>query len=175
MRTYWWSVVTVALTGFLAGCASVPEPLRGDFESLQPSAAADDDIGTRVRWGGRLLDVTPERERTCFEILASPLDRVARPRSEDASGRRFLACRDDFIEPAGFPEGRLITVTGTLTGFEQGSVGDYDYRYPVISLSGVYLWSDRVEQRYRDPYPYHYPYWRYDPFYRPPPRYYPPD
>lgn len=170
MRIHWRLALMLAIPLAAGGCASTPDPLRGEFEPLAAADAGEDDIGTEVRWGGRLLGVTPERERTCFEILAKPLNRIARPHGDDPSSRRFLACRDGFVEPAGFPEDRLITVVGELSGFETRPVGDYDYRYPVVAVRGIYLWSEPVEPAYYDPYPYPYyhPFGYHDPFFRPP-------
>lgn len=164
------SLAVLATT--LLACASTPETLRGEFEPLDPATATDDDIGLEVRWGGRLLTVTPERDRTCFEILALPLDRSARPLTTESPGRRFLACHDGFTDPAAFPERRLITVTGTLEDFETRPIGGYEYRFPVLAAASIHLWAERrdpVHDPYR--YPYYYdPYWRHDPFYYPAPR-----
>lgn len=160
----------LAFTALLAGCAGTPEPLRGDFPPLVPAAADADDIGTEVRWGGRVLDVTPQQDRTCMEILSLRLDKASRPREDGEAGRRFLACKDDFVEPAAFPEGRLVTVVGSLTGFETRPVGEYDYRFARLQAHTIYLWAERDPDPFHDPYPGFYdPFWRHDPFYRPRP------
>lgn len=142
----------------VSSCASMPPALRGDYPGPAPAAAGDDDIGTRVRWGGRLLEVRPEAERTCFEILALALDGRARPAADASPGHRFLACRDGFVDPAAFPPQRQVTVTGTLEGFVTRAIGAYDYRYPVVRTEVIHLWPRPVEPRA-------YPPWRYDPWY----------
>ena len=166
----WRHGVILALTAVLAGCAGTPEQLRGDFPPLAPADADTDDIGTEVRWGGRVLSVTPQQDRTCLEILSLRLDRESRPLENGDTGRRFLACQQGFLDPAGFPDGRLVTVVGPLTGFETRPVGDYDYRFARLEADTIYLWAQRAPQLYYAPYPGYYdPFWRHDPFYRPRP------
>lgn len=151
--------LAAALLLLLAGCASTPEALQGTFRALDPAAAAEGDIGSNVRWGGTLLEVRPEKQRTCFEILSRPLSDTGRPRADASSGRRFIACRDGFVDPAAFPAERLVTVAGELTGFHTRPIGDYDYRFPVVTARAIHLWPEPVQ---RDPYP---PPWWYDPYY----------
>ena len=132
----------------LGGCASMPEDLVGDYPAPPPSEAESTDVGTAVRWGGRLLGVEPRAERSCFEILARPLDKRARPISDThETGRRFLACREGFSDPAAFAQGTDITVTGTLTGFQQRAIGEFDYRYPVVAVDALHLWPERQSAR----------------------------
>lgn len=158
------TILLAALALLLAGCASTPESLRGGFTDLQPANAGQADIGDRVRWGGRLLEVRPRSDRTCFEILSRGLDDIARPvDSSNRPGRRFLACRDGFDDPAAYPEDADITVIGELTGFEVRTIGEYDYRYPVLRLEAAHVWPQR---RVADPAPMPPPRWWYDPYWR---------
>lgn len=137
-------LATVALT--LGGCASTPETLQGEFADLAPADAGESDIGATVRWGGQLLAVEPEPERTCFEVLSRPLNKAARPQNETpGTGRRFLACSDGFIDPAAYPADRDVTLVGELTGFETRAIGGYDYDYPVLALDTVHIWAKRPE------------------------------
>jgi outer membrane lipoprotein len=147
----------------LAGCASAPKPLRGEFAPLQPvDASATQRLGDTVRWGGTLVAVTPSREETCFEVLGRDLGDSARPRrADDTSSGRFLACRSGFYDPAIFAPDREVTVTGRVAGFETRRIGEYDYTYPRVAADVVYLWPERRE----DDYYYHAdPFW---PSYRP--------
>ncbi len=159
--------IGILFATLLAGCATTPESLRGEFADIDAADASTEDIGASVRWGGRLLDVLPERERTCFEILALPLDANARPIVGGGASHRFLACRDGFLDPAAFPRDRLITVTGELAEFSERPIGDYDYRYPVLAADPIYLWAALPDPIYR----YHDPYWRHDPIHGAVPRY----
>jgi len=153
MRNHGVCIMMLGLAGLLGACASTPENLRGEFAEVTPARASAEDVGTGVRWGGRVLSVTPERDRTCLQILSLPLDGRARPERDAAPGSRFLACREGFLEPAAFPEDRRITVTGKLQGFERRPVGDYDYRFPVLDAEQIHLWPE-VRAARRD-YRYH--------------------
>lgn len=155
--------ITVLVLGTaLVGCASTPEELRGGYTGPAPARASEEDIGTAVRWGGRLLEVQPQRDRTCFEILARELDDVARPVANGTQpGRRFLACRDGFDDPAAWPADSDITVVGDISGFETRPIGAYDYRYPVLKLDAAHLWP---EPQTVDPRPLPPPRWWYDPY-----------
>lgn len=144
----------------LAGCATAPKPLQGDFAAAPSQADAAN--GQKVRWGGEIIRIVNAADRSCFEVLARPLDASARPLRRDRSEGRFLACRSGFYDPAVFEAGRDITVTGTVDGSELRKVGDYDYRYPRVAADVIYLWSEREMVNYAYPSP-----WFYDPFWRP--------
>lgn len=158
----------------LAACASVPKPLAGQFStvSLQDASQAN---GTRVRWGGEIVDTVPGADHTCIYALSRPLDSQARPQVNKDSMGRFVACRNGFYDPEIFAKGREITVTGTVAGSITRKVGDYDYAYPRIEADTVYLWPRPKPVSpyfYRDSMMYD-PFWGprfYDPFwYRPAP------
>lgn len=146
----------------LAACASVPQPLSGQFQDvpLQNAAQAN---GSQVRWGGEIVDTIPGSDQTCIYALSRPLDRQARPRHNQESMGRFVACHPGFYDPEIFAKGRDITVTGTLDGSITRKVGDYDYVYPRVAADAVYLWP-LVQPL--PAYPYRSSYW-YDPFWGP--------
>ncbi|QOC21635.1 Slp family lipoprotein [Wenzhouxiangella sp. AB-CW3] len=161
------AVILILVLGALAtGCATVPAPLAGDYAEFHPDQATERSTGARVRWGGTIVDTRPGPETTCIEILARDLDRNKRPRSTDQARGRFLACRDGFKDPAVFVDGREITVTGRLTGFVDGKIGEFEYRYPRVDTDVLYLWAPArdVVHHYYDPwwhspwYPYYHPY-----------------
>jgi outer membrane lipoprotein len=154
---------SLASVVLLAGCASTPTPLRGEFASLTPTEASRSNAsGERVRWGGTIVGVDPREDATCFEVLGRPLADSARPRKTDVGTGRFLACRAGFYDPAIFADGRELTVIGTLSGSETRPVGAYRYAYPRVDADVVFLWPERED---RDVYyvgtlgMYHRPYW----------------
>jgi len=158
-------VLTAAL---ITGCASVPAPLDGNYsEAFFPKQAEPQSLGANVRWGGTVIETMPEADRTCIEILAQPLDRRARPEHSDEDLGRFLACRNEFLDPEIFVNGREVTAVGELSAFREGQVGEYNYAYPVVGADAVELWPERSDSAYYGYYGhgYHYrPYYRY-PFY----------
>jgi outer membrane lipoprotein len=155
-----------AASALLAACATVPQPLQGNYATNVTSVSAQQGgaNGTSVRWGGEIISTEPGQQSTCFYVLGRPLDDQARPTSSgnnDSQGR-FVACRAGFYDPEVFKRGREITVTGIVQGTMTRKVGDYDYAYPRVEANVVYLWPKR-------PVVVGYPYgpgW-YDPFWGP--------
>lgn len=128
----------------LAGCATPPAALRGDFAPLTPAEAARGvTADAPVRWGGIVAEVRPSQDRTCFVVVAMPLDDGARPVRIDGSNGRFLACAQGFFDPEVYAPDRLLTVVGWLAGTSPEKVGDYAYEAPVVDASTVFLWPQR--------------------------------
>lgn len=145
----------------LAGCASIPAPLAGEYADFKPDQATDRSVGAEVRWGGSIVATRPGQSETCIEILARELDRNLRPTGGDLTHGRFLACRDGFRDPEVFTSGRDITVVGRLQGFVDDTIGEFVYRYPRLSAESIYLWPERPEVVYADSYRYRGPWWPY--------------
>lgn len=166
----------------LGGCAAqMPPALRSTPPPAaltvgQARDAPEQYAGSQVRWGGVILAVRNAPETTDLEVLARPLDAVGRPKPHAPAAApddgRFIARFTGFLDPAQYPEGDLITVTGTLIGVETRDVGTYPYRYPVVRAGGKHLWP-RPEPEPDWPWPpgpwgwdpwYD---WGYGPWYRP--------
>lgn len=152
----------------LGACATAPGPIRGEFSAISPEQlGAQGTPGASVRWGGSLISVEPDAARTCFVVLSRPLSPSGRPQiKRETTDGRFIACRSGFYDPALFAEGRDVTFTGQVGGFEERSIGAYTYRYPKLDADVVYLWEqreDRIDPRHA--YPYRSPYW--GPWWRP--------
>lgn len=141
--------VLATATVLLAACASSPTPLQGEFAQLSPRDATNADrTGAMVRWGGRIVDVEPGEDRTCFVMISTRLNLYARPYwATDDVGGRFVACRTGFYDPAVFQRNREVTFTGRIAGYETRQIGGYDYRLPQLEADVVYLWPvrDRVD------------------------------
>ena len=137
--------VLATATALLAACVSQPQPLQGTFAQITPrEAAATDSTGAMVRWGGRIVDVEPETNRTCFEMISTRLGNTGRPYwASDDVGGRFIACRTGFYDPALFERNREVTFTGRVAGYENRRIGQYDYRFPRVEADIVYLWPVR--------------------------------
>ena len=137
--------VAVLAASVLAACATQPRPLQGQFTEISPrDAISADRTGAVVRWGGRIVQVEPQTNRTCFEMLSTRLDTYARPFwASDDTGGRFIACRQGFYDPAVFERNREVTFTGRIDGYETRRIGGYDYRFPRVEADTVYLWPVR--------------------------------
>lgn len=129
----------------LAGCVTQPKPLQGAYSEITPRQAAEGDrTGATVRWGGRIVQVEPKENTTCFEMVATRLNDNGRPAyAEDDTGGRFIACRTGFYDPAVFEKNRDVTFTGRVDRYENRRIGGYDYRFPHVAADVVYLWPVR--------------------------------
>ena len=139
-------LLTAVATLALSACATAPKPLQGQFSLVSPrDSVATQQVGTPVRWGGRIIETKPGQGETCFQMIARPLTGTGRPSStsSDASDGRFIACRAGFYDPAVFEVNREVTFTGRVEGYENRRIGEYDYRFPRVAADVVYLWPKR--------------------------------
>ena len=150
------------LAALLAACATAPQPLHGDYAAITPLDATDhDSTGATVRWGGRIVQVEPRENQTCFEMLSTGLNANGRPywRTDNVGGR-FIACRTGFYDPALFEKNREVTFVGRIAGYENRRIGQYDYRFPRVEADVVYLWPARETANVLT-YPAPWPWWGY--------------
>ena len=103
-----------------------------------------------VIWGGRVVAVNNLADRSEIEILAFPLDKSQRPRVGDSGSGRFIAQMNGFVEPMDYPDGALVTLTGTLVGSRAGKVGEADYVFPLVRVNQVHRWTPEEMQAGRN-------------------------
>ena len=146
----------------LFACTSIPEQIQGEFSDISPARVDPAVLGSNVRWGGVILETTFSSDATCFEVLQRDLDKYLRPKVEDRTAGRYIACKPGFHEPEVFAKGREITVTGRIRGIDTRLVESFNYPYPVLDVDQLVLWQKRqdviVYRGYRDPW-YYGPYW----------------
>lgn len=100
-------------------------------------------VGQSFLWGGLLLGIDNRADGTSvLEILALPLDDAGHPRSDTEPRGRFLAVSTEFRDPAEYRPGRQILVLGQLSGFEDGRIGEAEYRYPQLAVEALHLWGE---------------------------------
>lgn len=175
LRRYCPALAGLLLAVLLVGCASIPEGIEPLPEEplTRAEVLADPEAtkGQAVVWGGVIAAVENTRDGTRLEIVARPLNREARPREVDQSEGRFRAYIDDFLDPQVYEEGREVTVRGRLAGIEEGTIGEFDYRFVRVDAQTAHLWAKRPPPRdryYYDPWGppgYMGPYWRPHPYY----------
>ncbi|RRN55908.1 hypothetical protein EIM48_09630 [Pseudoxanthomonas sp. SGNA-20] len=157
-------LAAAASLSLLAACTTAPKPLQGSFPQLTPQQAAGSvPAASPVRWGGRIVETQPKQDRTCFQMVAMPLNSSGRPQrnASDATQGRFVACRAGFYDPAVFTPGREVTFVGQVEGTDTVRIGEYDYKLPRLAADVVYLWPEvrEVEVVVPPPGPYWGPYW----------------
>ena len=64
-------IIPVALAALaLAGCATVPAPLQGQYSNVSPrDAIASEQRGMPVRWGGRIVSTDPLADRNHLDVV----------------------------------------------------------------------------------------------------------
>jgi outer membrane lipoprotein len=153
---------TLVLLVMLAGCASTQEPeSRQALTFLQVKAAPDSFKGQSTVFGGKVLTARRLKESTKIEILQLPLDQSGRPVYDlTQSQGRFIAQQREFLDPATFPSGTRIAVTGIVSGSITLPLDETDYTYPVIAIKRVQVWAGpedvahRTNPYYMGPGPY---------------------
>jgi outer membrane lipoprotein len=166
------TATTLVLT--LSACTTIPQQIEGTYSDISPARVEPAVFGQTVRWGGTLIDARVEKDSTCFEVLSRELDKYLRPRLEDRTAGRFIACKSGFYDPEVFARGREVTLTGRIRNIEERPIDEFTYRYPVVDVDQLVLWEVREEVMVIDyPYdPFYYPYywngpyWGYYPYYR---------
>lgn len=162
-------VVLTCLIFVLGGCAAktpinTPVPGSPDVEQARQTGVT----GQLVRWGGVVVSMQNLADYSEIEIVDRPLERAGAPKITDKTSGRFLARSASFIEPEDVEPGRYITVSGVIDSYQQGKVGEYPYRFPVVRINEFKVWPQSLPNYY---YPRYYsPYW-YDPFWGPYPYY----
>ena len=156
----------------ISACTSIPEQIQGSYPEISPARVEPGIYGSSVRWGGIIIDSKNTEHLTCFEVLSRDLDKYLRPKVEDRTSGRYIACKPGFYDPQVFSKGREITVTGNIRTIETRQVDEFDYRYPVLDVDELVLWEKRenvvVYDSFHDPFfygPYGHHYRGFYPYY----------
>lgn len=107
--------------------------------------------GTELTWGGEIISVKNEADRTLLEVLAYPLNNSREFVAGSASTGRFLADRKGYLEPREYKSGRRVTVEGPFLGFKDGEVDGVFYRYPALEARELILWPEQAINQFRQP------------------------
>jgi outer membrane lipoprotein len=130
----------------LAGCAGgISKEARsqityvGAFNTVQQQP--EKYRGETVMWGGKVIDTRARDKSTEMVVLQLGLGSQQRPQDNDQSQGRFIIQSRQFLDPAIYPQGTLITVVGPLKGSELRKIGEMEYRYPVIDVAEIKKWK----------------------------------
>jgi outer membrane lipoprotein len=108
-----------------------------------------------VAWGGIIVAARNLASQTQLEVLSYPLDEYGRPQRDAKAGGRFIALHPGYLELANYAEGRLVTMTGTVSETRAGSVGEARYVYPVLAIKTlahrVIVWVKTEPEMRPDP------------------------
>ena len=134
-----------AVAAMLIGCATgISKEVRsqvtysGSFSELQQSP--EKFKGQTVIFGGKIIEAQILAQGPELMVLQIELDDGDHPLADDQSKGRFLIHSKQFIDPAIYPPGTLITVVGTIEGSQERLIGQMMYRYPVIDALEIKKW-----------------------------------
>lgn len=133
----------------LSGCASYPfsENLRNQAVPLnltQVKANPQTTRGVMVIWGGRIINTINTTNGGEIYVLELPLGHKERPNADyTASTGRFIALSPEFLDPAVYARGRLVTIAGRTQGVRNQRLQTIMYRYPLLKVQQIHLWTGR--------------------------------
>lgn len=128
----------------LSGCVTVPDSISGTSATPQQDlvrvqSAPQLYIGQESRFGGQVIKVDNRDGKTRLQIAAMPLDKGAMPILGSASVGRIYADVNGFLDPVDFKD-QMVTVVGLLSGVEKGKIGDAQYNFVVVNVTGYQRW-----------------------------------
>jgi len=152
---------------WLGACSShLPDTIKNppldnpDFRQVQTNT--EKHLSQKVRWGGSIVDIKNRKNTSLLSIVAFPLSSQSKPIITSSSSGRFIALRDEFLEPTVYTKDRVITVVGPVLGTDTRNIGEFPYKHIVIQMKHHYLWPVESNSHY-DNYPADF--WWYDPWY----------
>ncbi len=162
----------LALSCCLFGCVHViSEESRSlvdqslTFSQLRSSP--DTLVGKFVLLGGVIAGVRNGEEGAHLEVVHTPHRGDALPEEiSAASGGRFLAVSDTFLDPMVYQAGRRVTLVGSIAGRKVIPLDSVAYSYPIIAIKEIYVWKkSETEPAYRSQPGYYYdPFWWSSPY-----------
>ena len=142
MRLTAWFAVFAAL--MLSACAGAPPfDLKNVNTATTPGEAVaklDSLRGSRVLWGGVIVNSKNLEKGTQLEILAYPLSKTYRPRLEREPLGRFIIEHSGYLETVDYAPGRELSLTGIISGTKEGKIDDASYIYPAVTTEQLHLW-----------------------------------
>ena len=110
-------------------------------------AAPGNYVGRVVMVGGVVITAKRTEDRTEIEVLQLPAEAGGPSTTERLrSEGRFLAVREEFLDPATVPPGTPITVVGVVSGSTTRPLDDSEYTYPVLDIKHLTDWSAVASQ-----------------------------
>ncbi|MBU2883831.1 Slp family lipoprotein [Psychrosphaera sp. B3R10] len=129
----------------LSACVSYPENVQvaegTNLVSYTDVVESSAHIKQLARWSGVIAEVTNHKETTQLDILYYPASGDGRPKTDEEPLGRFRVYSDTFLDPAIYKQGKSITALGTIAKKEMAKIGDFEYEYPTLVQSKIYLWK----------------------------------
>lgn len=94
--------------------------------------------GKLVLVGGIVAAVARTGEGTQLDVIEYRLDSRELPDQVVPSRGRFLATTPEFLDPATFKPGALVSMMGEVAGKKVQLLGSAEYTYPVIAIKEIH-------------------------------------
>jgi outer membrane lipoprotein len=131
---------------YLAGCAPVISSqslslVDREITFAELRQTPDRYIGKHFLLAGQIAGIWNSNEGSELEIIQFATDENGEITDMTKSGGRFIARNSEFLEPAVYRNGLLVTVVGEMKGKKNMLIGDANYTYPVLVIREIHLWK----------------------------------
>ena len=146
----------------LSACSTLPHAIEDaplyDLSYQEAQRNAINVKNAPVRWGGIIVEVENQPDVTLMQVLYYPLDRSARPETEETTPGRFVIQSTEFLDPAIYGKDREITIAGTLIGDIERTIDKKTLRLPLVKATTLHLWPriNPNDPQFRGFYPYYW-------------------
>jgi outer membrane lipoprotein len=137
-----WSILAIMIEACAAGISTQARSqvsYFGTFSELQQQP--ENYVGRTVILGGKVIETRVTDGATELAVLQLALDGSDRPKDNDQSQGRYLVLSQQFLDPAIYTQGTLITVVGKVQGSEARAIGQMTYIYPRITSIEIKKWA----------------------------------
>lgn len=142
MSAHAWFAFAAAVV--LSACASAPPfEMKNVNTAITPNdAVAKIDIlrGSRVLWGGVIINSKNLEKGTQLEMLAYPLSNQHRPQLDREPLGRFIIEHGSYLETISYAPGRELSLIGTVTGTKEAKIDAASTIYPAVASEQIHLW-----------------------------------
>lgn len=141
MKSLFLGIMCLTLTA----CVSYPEVVQvkegTELISYQAVVESSAHIDKQARWSGVIAEVTNHKDNTQLDVLYYLSGANGRPQASDEPVGRFRVFVDGFLDPVIYKQGKSITALGKIAKKQSAKIGEFEYEYPTIVNSKVYLWK----------------------------------
>ncbi len=145
-------------------CSTLPTNIKNppivDIQLNQVVKNSSQYLNQPVRWGGTVIDVENEPDKTTLQVLFYPLDYFGRPRINQPALGRFVSVSTQFLDPAIYSTGTELTIAGIVQKTIVKKIGQKEVPIPVITMTNHHIWPQYRQTEDWD-YNYNYRYYGY--------------
>lgn len=140
-------IAPVLALAMLSGCAAT-NPIAKTFrDQAKPLTAAQVVTspqkvqGSMVVWGGRVVEVVNNGTNgVLIYLIKLQLAKNGKPMIFGTEDGPFIALDREYVDPAAFHYGRLITVAGQISGVRSEMAENTSDNSPVLAVRQAYAW-----------------------------------